>query len=218
MHPQKQFLIDEWRRQGIDESILTAFSQVQREDFVLSSYLSEVYGDYPLPILAEQTISQPSTVILMTQALEPRPGNKILEIGAGSGYQAAILSKAVGEEGHVYSLEIIKELADFAKNNLKNARIKNVTVINTDGGNGYEKKAPYDRIIVTAACPKIPVPLSEQLKTEGIIIAPVNHGFDQMMIKAIKQKDGTLEEQSLGFFRFVPLTGKHADKTNLYKQ
>jgi len=161
-----------------------------------------------LPIGYEQTISQPTTVLIMTEALELKKGQKVLEVGAGSGYQAALIGNLVGAKGKVITTEIIPELAKFAKANLKKAKIKNAFVVEYDGSQGYGKEAPYDRIIVTAACPEIPKPLVDQLKEGGIIIAPVGSFLGQKMVKGTKRKGG-LETYSLGDFVFVPLKGKY---------
>lgn len=208
---EKQQLIDYWRRSGIikDEKLLKEFSEVPRELFIRNGFEEEAYGDYPLPIGEGQTISQPTTVMLMTQALELEQGQKVLEVGAGSGWQAAIIAKIVGNRGKVITTEIIPELAEFAENNIKKAKIKNVEVINYDGSQGYKKEAPYDRIIITAACPRIPPPLIDQLKDNGIIVAPVGSlVFGQDMIKLRKTKSG-ITTQSLGSFVFVPLKGMY---------
>ncbi len=207
----KEHLVDYWESSGTikDKRLLDAFKAVPREMFIRESYLSEAYGDYPLPIGHGQTISQPTTVMMMTQALELKPGDKVLEVGAGSGYQAAIIAKMVGENGKVITTEIVSELVLFAQDNLKKAGIKNVEVVCLDGSKGYEKQAPYDKIIVTAACPKIPKPLIEQLKEGGIIVAPVGAlFFGQNMVKA-RKVNGKLEKESLGQFVFVPLKGEH---------
>lgn len=206
----KNQLIKFWKNEKIvkNEKVLEAFKAVPREEFILGGYEHDAYGDYPLPIHAGQTISQPTTVMIMTDALDIKKGQKVLEIGTGSGYQAAILSKLVGEKGKVITTEIIKELADFSKNNIKKLKINNIKILHSDGSEGYAKEAPYDRIIVTAACPKIPQPLIDQLKEGGIIVAPVESVLGQEMVKGIK-KNGKLITASLGYFSFVPLKGKH---------
>ncbi|MBI2129298.1 protein-L-isoaspartate(D-aspartate) O-methyltransferase [Candidatus Woesearchaeota archaeon] len=206
----KNQLIKFWKNEKIvkNEKVLEAFKAVPREEFILGGYEHDAYGDYPLPIHAGQTISQPTTVMIMTDALDAKEGQKILEIGTGSGYQAAILSKLAGEKGKVITTEIIKELADFSKNNIKKLKINNIKILHSDGSEGYAKEAPYDRIIVTAACPKIPQPLIDQLKEGGIIVAPVESVLGQEMVKGIK-KNGKLITASLGYFTFVPLKGKH---------
>lgn len=211
MRPSKKELVEYWKgtKMITDARVLKAFEDVEREDFVPDGELEFAYGDYPLPIGHNQTISQPSTVMVMTQDLEVKEGNKILEVGAGSGYQAALLSKLVGSKGKVITTEIIPDLVKFAKKNLKKAKIKNVEVVCYDGSQGYEKEAPYDRIIVTAACPAIPHPLVEQLKEGGIVLAPVGSSFfGQKMIKGIKKK-GKLKTEFLGYYSFVPLKGRY---------
>jgi len=210
MRDSKEELIKYWETTRIvkDKRILKAFGDVQREDFILDEYKDSVYGDYPLPIGYGQTISQPSTIMMMTQALEPELEDKVLEIGAGSGYQAALLSKLCKK---VYTIERLPELVDFAKSNLKKAGIKNVEVILGDGTLGYEKAAPYDKIIVTAASPRIPKSLIEQLKEGGIIVIPVGPQFYCDMIKGKKIK-GKLIKESMGGFSFVPLIGKEGYK------
>lgn len=207
----RQQLIDYWKNSGTikDERLLKAFNEVPRELFIKDGLEEEAYGDYPLPIGSGQTISQPTTVMLMTQALELKERQKVLEIGTGSGWQAAIIAKIVGEKGKVITTEIIPELAEFSRKNIKKASIKNVEVINYDGSQGYKKEAPYDRIIITAACPKIPAPIIEQLKVGGILVAPVGSlVFGQKMIKLRKNKD-RIETEALGSFAFVPLKGKY---------
>lgn len=205
----KNYLIRYWKNSKIirDDRVINAFKAVPRENFIHKEYLNEAYGDYPLPIGYGQTISQPTTVMIMTQALELKPGHKVLEVGAGSGYQAAIISKIVGKKGKVITTEIVPELVEFAKHNLGKCKIDNVFVIHHDGSQGYEKEAPYDRIIVTAACPSVPRPLIEQLKPNGIIILPVGSLSQQIMLK-IRKVNG-LEKESLGNFVFVPLKGKY---------
>ncbi len=203
----KQKLIDYWLSNKIitDKKLLKAFESLKRENFIDKSYLNEAYGDYPLHIGYQQTISQPTTVMIMIQALELKPTDKVLEIGAGSGYCAAIMAKLAKK---VITTEIIPELAEFAKKNIEKAKIKNVEVIEYDGSQGYKKESSYTKIMITAACPEIPRPLIEQLKNNGIIIAPIGGFFEQTMVKGIKIKN-KLETSSLGYFRFVPLKGKY---------
>ena len=197
----KERLIIQFERIGISKKVITAFKQVPRQEFVLPEWKKEAYEDTALPIMAGQTISQPSTVVLMIDALEVSKGMKVLEIGAGSGYNAAILSKIAGK---VYSIERIKELAKFARQNLKKTGIKNVTVINADGKKGYAKEAPYDRIIVTAAAEKIPETLLKQLKDGGILLMPVGPEYGQELIRARRKGKDYLYEK-LGGYIFVPL-------------
>ena len=144
----------------------------------------------------------------MTQALEPKPGQKILEIGSGSGWQSAVLSFIVGSKGKVITIEYVKELAELAKKNLKKLNIKNVLVIHGDGSKGYKKEAPFDRIILTSAAPDFPKPLINQLKEGGIILGPLGSRFEQKMVKSRKIKGG-LNRENLGSFIFVPMRGRY---------
>lgn len=206
----KQDLIKHWTSSGIikDKRVIDAFKKIPREKFIKEGYLDEAYGDYPLSIGKGQTISQPTTVMLMTQALELRQDDKVLEVGTGSGYQAAIIADIVGRKGKVISTEIIEELVEFAQKNIKKLKLKNVKIICYDGSKGYEDESPYDKIIITAACPKIPKPLVRQLKENGIIVAPVGNLLEQVMIKA-RKKGNRLVEENIGQFMFVPLKGKY---------
>ncbi|MFH1850270.1 MAG: protein-L-isoaspartate(D-aspartate) O-methyltransferase [archaeon] len=205
---RKQGLINNWKSSyDFSDRVIKAFSDVERADFIPGCCAGDPYEDYPLPIPAGQTISQPTTVVIMTHALDVKPGQKVMEIGAGSGYQAAILSHLVGRKGRVWSTEIIGELAGLARDNLRKSAITNVSVLRCDGSVGYAKNAPFDRIIVTAACPGIPKQLLEQLSEGGILVAPVGSG-PQKMIKMTKKK-GRIITESLGCFRFVLLRGKY---------
>src|SRR3989338_1044584 len=186
------------------KAVIDAFRKVPRENFVLPEHIRCAYANYPLPIPGQQTISQPLTAAVMTEALETRRGDKVLEVGAGSGYQAAILSEIAGPTGKIITTEIIPELFEFAKKNL--ASYENVKVLNIDGSLGYEKESPYDRIIVTASAPRVPKPLVRQLKEGGRLVIPVG---DQMIIV---EKNNGLQEKFLGYYAFVPLTGEHGHK------
>lgn len=188
-----------------DQKVLEAFLAVPREDFLPKHLKPYAYEDNPLPIGKGQTISQPTTVLLMTQWLQVKEGQKILEIGTGSGYQAAILRFLVGKKGKIITIERIKELYQQAKKNL--AAYGNVHIIHGDGSKGYERGAPYDKILITAAPPVLPIHLLQQLKKDGRILAPVGEQEQQMMCM---NKKGEVE--NLGEFLFVPLTGKYGVK------
>ena len=188
-----------------------ALRDVRRELFVPDSVKHLAYRDAPLYIGNNQTISQPATVVAMTEALDIKKGQKILEIGTGSGWQSALLSKLVGETGTVYSIEIIDDLVKMAKENLKKLSIENVNVIKGDGSLGLEKYAPYDRILVTAGSPDIPKPLLKQLDKDGLMVIPIGNLYLQKMY-VVKKTKGKIEKKDLGNFMFVPLTGKYGFK------
>ena len=190
-----------------NQEIINAFIKVKRENFVLEEYKNLAYKDVALPILADQTISQPSTIVYMLELLELKKGQKILEIGTGSGYNAALISEII-KPGKVYTIEIIKELYEFAKKNL--ASYRNVITFIRDGSEGLKENMPYDRIIVTAACPKIPYNLLDQLKENGILVVPVGKEY-QDMIKLVKTKNG-YNTKHYGKFVFVELKGKYGFK------
>lgn len=190
-----------------------ALRKIPRHSFVPESIRHLAYRDTPLSIGYDQTISQPSTVVAMTEALDVKKNQKILEIGTGSGWQTSILSYLIGDKGFVYTIEFIKKLAEFARNNLKKMRTRNVEVFVRDGSLGLEEKAPFDRIMITAACPDIPKPLINQLKVDGIMVIPVGDVYLQEMMIVKKMKKG-VEKKSIGNFMFVPLVGKYGFKQN----
>jgi protein-L-isoaspartate(D-aspartate) O-methyltransferase len=183
------------------EKIIRVFLQTSRHFFVGEGERGFAYADYPMPIPGGQTISAPHMVACMTELLEPKASDKVLEIGAGSGYQAAILSKLVKK---IYTIEIDENLADFARQNLEKAKITNVEVIAGDGSKGYEVAKPYDKVIVTCATPEIFDAWLKQLKTDGILLAPVGEGFFQELTRIKKTRKG-LEKAALGGCAFVPL-------------
>lgn len=196
----KRALITYWRNSGVvtDESVLSALEKVPRENFVTKQYKDSAYFDAALPLMAGQTISQPTTVAIMTNALELKSGQTVLEVGTGSGYQAAVLAEIVGEKGKVYTVERIQKLVDFAKKNLKG--YKNINIVHGDGTKGHAKAAPYNRIIVTAAAAELPPVIFEQLKEGGILVIPIeDHLFK------IKKVKGKPKMEDLGLFAFVPL-------------
>ncbi len=195
------------RARGVsDEAVLTAMETVPRHEFVLERYLGQAYADHPLPIGYGQTISQPYIVAWMTELLELERGDKVLEIGAGSAYQAAVLAEITDQ---VYTLEIIEELEKSAEERLKRLGYTQVKVKHADGYFGWEEHAPYDAIIVTCAPDHIPQPLIQQLKDGGRMVLPVGPpGGYQSLWLITKQGDQVLT-RNLGGVRFVPLTGEH---------
>lgn len=191
-----------------DKRVIEVMKKVPRHLFVPEDIIDSAYDDRALPIGYGQTISQPYIVALMTELLELKGDEKVLEIGTGSGYQAAILSELAKE---VHTIERVEELAAEARKRFENLGIKNVKVYVRDGTEGIPEEAPFDRIIITAAAPDIPEPLIEQLKEGGIIVAPVGERYSQYMLKAIK-KGKELERHYLIPVAFVPLIGKHGWK------
>ena len=207
---QKSELIKFWKDNFAFRDIeLKAFTEVSREEFIPENIKNSAYEDMPLPLLRGKTISQPTTVMLMTHALDLEPGEKVFEIGTGSGYQAAIIAKIVGQKGKVITTEVVPELIAFAKQNLKKAKINNIFVYEEDGSNGMPSEAPFDKIIITAACKEFPKPLLEQLKPDGIIVGPVGNQDEQEMVRGIKDKNGHLELEFLGPFLFTTMYGKY---------
>ncbi len=200
---ERERMVVELVKQGYlrSEKIIKVFNETPRHFFVMEGDKNFAYADYPMPILAGQTISAPHMVSIMTELSETKKTDKVLEIGAGSGYQAAILSKLVKK---IYSIEFNPELVTFAKQNLEKAKIRNVEVILGDGSKGYEKAKPYDKIIVTCATPEIFDSWTRQLKMNGILLAPLGGGFYQELIKIRKTKKG-LEKRNHGGCAFVPL-------------
>jgi protein-L-isoaspartate(D-aspartate) O-methyltransferase len=193
-----------------DSRVLAVMAEVPREEFIPQSYQSQAYGDGPLPIGMDQTISQPYIVALMTQELQVNPECEVLEIGTGSGYQTAVLSKLVKK---IYTIERFSELADSARKVLDKLGISNVEFYVGDGSSGWPAcRLPpagyFDRIIVTAGVPNIPEPLVEQLADDGLIIAPVGGRTVQGLV-ACEKKAGKLKTRAICDVRFVRLIGKY---------
>lgn len=186
-----------------DEAVLRIMSRVPRHEFVPVDVRAEAYADVPLPIGHLQTISQPYIVAFMTEQLQPKPDDRVLEIGTGSGYQAAVLSGLVKE---VYTIEIIEALGKQAEKTLKRLGYKNVKVRVGDGYQGWPDAAPFDAIIVTCAPDKVPERLVEQLKEGGRMIIPVGDGVSQSLY-LLEKKQGKVEQQAILPVRFVPMTG-----------
>ena len=199
-----QFLKTSGRLNTIE--VENAFKDVPRENFIPEKLKNSAYVDTPLNIGYRQTISAPHMVAIMIENLDLKKGHKVLEIGAGSGYHAAIASKIVGDSGHIYTIERIRELADKAIENLKITGIENVTVIIGDGSLGLEKYAPYDRIYVTCAAPSIPEPLIEQLADPGKLMVPVGNEICDLIL--LEKKEGRIINSSICSCAFVPLIGE----------
>ncbi len=193
-----------------DERVESALRKIPRHEFVPESELDYACDNEPLSLMKNQTISQPGVVTRMTEWLNVKNGQNILEIGTGSGWQSAILSYLVGT-GTVYSIERHSELVKFAQENLKKLNIDNVHVILGDGTLGYSQASPFDRIIITAACTEIPLSLIEQLSENGLIIAPVGDS-SQSLVLLQKTSKGMVEIKKQSKYVFVPLVGKFGKK------
>ncbi len=189
------------------ERLEKALLAVPRNEFVPKNLRYLAYRDFPLSIGFNQTVSQPSTVVIMTELLDVKSGDKVLEIGTGSGWQSALLAKLAGK-GEVYTVEIIKDLCIFAKSNMDRLGIKNVKIFHRDGSLGLKEYAPFDKIIITAAAPKISQVFLRQLKTGGRLVAPVGTAAMQKMVVVKRTSAGTEREEFPGYFAFVPLVGR----------
>lgn len=205
----KEKLITELKLEGIkDEKVLEAFSKIPRHLFVPEEMINESYLNIALPIGNNQTISQPYTIAVMLEALELEEGDKVLEVGTGSGYNAALIGHIIGKKGKLFTTEIVPELAEKSRKKISEIGLKNVEVVVSDGSLGYEKEKPYQKIIVTAACRELPPLLISQLKNKGILVAPVGHLYEQEMLK-VKKIGKKLDIKKLGYFVFVPLKGEY---------
>ncbi len=203
INEDREMLISKLEGEGFlkSEKVILAFREVPREEFVLDSDKTYSYSDYPLQIGHGQTISAPHMVAIMTELLRAKESDNVLEIGSGSGYQAAILSRLVN---HVHTVEVEADLALFARNNLQKAGCTNVDVTVGDGSKGYPPAAPYDKIIITCATPEIYQAWKDQLKDGGILIAPVGGFYHQDLILLRKSK-GEYKQENHGGCVFVPL-------------
>lgn len=213
-------LVDKLTKESILRSpqVVNAMRALPRAKFLPENMQAYSAVDTPLPIGFGQTASAPHMVSIMNEALQLEVGHKVLEVGAGSGWHAATIAEIVApsgapssERGHVYTVEIVQELADFArKNALKAGYGDRVTITCGDGSLGLPEKAPYDRILVTAAAPDIPRPLLEQLKPNGIMLIPVgNASLFQNLVRITKMDGNNIKQENLGGVAFVPLTGRY---------
>lgn len=189
-----------------DRRLIEAMLKVPRHVFVEEAMAAQAYSDTPLPIGEKQTISQPYMVALMTELLELSGREKVLEIGTGSGYQAAILATLADR---VYTVERIRPLALKARRALDRLGLLNVNIKISDGTIGWEEEAPFDAIIVTAGAPDVPDKLAEQLAVGGRLVIPVGNQFDQVLVRITKQEDGSLIRENVTGCRFVKLVGKY---------
>jgi protein-L-isoaspartate(D-aspartate) O-methyltransferase len=207
---ERRHMVDtQIRARGVsDAAVLAAMESVPRHLFVPDDVRGSAYGDHPLPIGYGQTISQPYIVAWMTELLQLKPGARVLEIGTGSGYQAAILAKVVAE---VYSVEIVKPLATDAADRLGRLGYANVHVLHADGYYGWEEHAPYDAIVVTCAAEHIPQPLVQQLKEGGRLVLPIGQPGGYQTLWQVIRQGNQLKKRDVTGVLFVPLTGRHED-------
>jgi protein-L-isoaspartate(D-aspartate) O-methyltransferase len=189
----------------VNDRVLNVMREVPRHLFVSDAFKDQAYSDHPLPIGDQQTISQPFMVAEMTQALEPHPEDKVLEIGTGSGYQAAVLSRLVFK---VYTVERIYRLYRQSQQIFDELRYLNIASKYTDGTLGWKDEAPFDKIIITAGSPAPPLKLFDQLETGGFMVVPVGRETSQELMRYRKTEKG-IEEENLGACRFVKLIGRH---------
>ncbi len=209
---EREAMVDrQLKRRGItDKAILDAFLEVPREAFVSPEYAHLAYGDHPLPIEAGQTISQPYIVGLMIEAARVEQGDTVLEVGAGSGYAAAVISRIAGK---VIGIERQHDLVEIARERLERLGYDNVTIVEGDGTRGCPDEAPFDAILAAASGSHVPPPWIEQLADGGSIVMPVGSpGWVQELVKVTKGPDGKLIEENLGGVRFVPLIGEEGWK------
>ncbi len=199
---KKDSLIRSLKNQGFSKEILDAFESVKREDFLQHSFQDRAYSDIALPIGQGQTISQPYTIATMLSLLDLKPGQRILEAGSGSGYVLALISKLIGKEDKVYGLERIEELVEQSKVVL--LPYGNVEIVQRDANLGFKENAPYDRILISAACEKVPENLIAQLKEGGILVAPLGiYGESQDLVAIRKNKGSYFIEKKVPGFAFV---------------
>ena len=211
---EREAMVDrQLKRRGISEKpILDAFREVPRHEFVAADYAAQAYGDYPLAIEAGQTISQPYIVALMIAAAGIKPGDKVLEVGAGSGYAAAVMSRIARE---VIGIERQHDLVAVARERLKRLGYDNVRIVEGDGTRGCPSEAPFDAILAAASGSHIPKALLGELAPGGRLVMPIGDpGWAQELVKVTKLPDGRMTQESLGGVRFVPLIGKEGWREN----
>lgn len=206
---EREQLVEKIKTVAKTEKVRKAFLETERRNFVPERAKQYAYYDEALPIGKNQTISQPTTIAIMLELLDLKDGQKVLEVGSGSGYVVALIARIVGEKGKVSGSEIIKELAEQSEKNLEKEGIKNAEIFHGDAGETLEEK--FDRILVSCACPFIPKKLFEKIKEEGRIVAPVGDEGTQLLEVLIKKNGKPIKRTFEGsLFTFVPMTGNHS--------
>ncbi len=208
---KRKILVQKMKANGCLKSkeVENAFLKVKRELFFPKNLMDYAYSDEAFPIGFGQTISQPSTIAVMLELLEAKKGMRVLEVGGGSGYVCALLGEIVGAKGRVFGIELVEGLFQIAKKNLIENKSKNVELFLGDGSRGLIEKSPFDRVLVSAACPFIPNSLFEQLKEKGRIVAPVGGSYSQQMVTVEKINGKRKQTIASGYFVFVPLKGDY---------
>jgi protein-L-isoaspartate(D-aspartate) O-methyltransferase len=207
---RKRMVEEQLIARGIkNQRVLDVFSKIERHKFLPNDLMQSAYSDFPLPIGEGQTISQPYIVALMTEVLDLKGDEKVLEVGTGSGYQTAILAELAKQ---VYTIERFEKLAKIARDIFNILGYTNIKIKVGDGTLGWLKEAPFDRIIITAASPRIPLPLSDQLKENGRLILPLGESFSQVLT-LVEKKVSKLQHTDICGCVFVPLVGKYAFKS-----
>ncbi len=212
----QKLLITKLKVEGVIRSpeVEEAMTDIPREAFIPGASPKEAYGDRPQFIGNGQTISAPHMVAIMVEALDLRRGQKVLEIGGGSGYHAAVISKVIGPEGKVFSLEIVPSLAERARNALASVGLENVSMITGDGSEGYQSGGPYDRIYYTCAAPYVPEEVLSQLKDDGFLLSVEGEpNSTQRLIGYRRDRKGTFRKKILTYCIFVPLVGKRGHRS-----
>ena len=212
MKKNRKALVDKLEKNGYIKSpdVKKAMLKVPREEFITPENRKYAYLDQPLPIGEGQTISAPHMVALICEFLELKKGMKVLEIGTGFGYNAAVVAEIIGQEGHLYTTERIEELFQLAEENLKRVGYNNITVLHLDGTKGLTDEAPFDRIYATASAPKVPEPLKDQLKIGGRLLTPIGpQGYFQELVCIHRKDQHKFNSHKLGGVAFVPMIGEY---------